>query len=440
MPGAAIGWWRRWRSRRAAATTPSEGTLTNTATTQPTTTMRQPFHGWRIVVYASVGVVMTAPGQTPGISPFIDPVMADLGLSRSAVSSAYLVGTMAGAVAMPTVGRLIDRFGPRRVMAAIGAGFGAILIGLSVVTEIVGLTAGFVGVRLFGQGALGLTSVTVAAYWFERRRGTALGIVSAVGAAGITLSPILIERLIAHLDWRTVWLLEGLAVWAIVIPLAVFGIRNRPRDVGQHVDGNPDPAAGRRHPSASRAVALRTPYFWVLTAGTATVGMLVTAVVFHQMSLLGERGLSTAQAAANFLPHTAAALGATLLTGFVMDRVRHPRLLIVAAMGLLASALAGATVLTPGWSAISYGAAMGAAMGAMKAVEAALTPRLFGTGHLGAIRGILTAIGVGATAVGPLLFAVGYDTTGSYTGVLLASVTLPVAVSVAAVVVPLPRR
>lgn len=403
--------------------------------------MRQPFHGWRIVVFASIAVMMTAPGQTPGISPFIDPMMAELGLSRSAVSTAYLVGTLLGATAMPTVGRMIDKFGARRTMTAIGAVFGAVLIGLSMVSGIVGLSAGFVGVRLAGQGALGLTAVTVTAYWFERRRGTALGIVSAVGAAGITLSPILIERLIAHLDWRTVWLLEGLAVWAVVIPVALFGIRNRPRDIGQHIDGDPSPVSvDRAVASATRAVALRTPYFWVLMAGNAAVAMLVTAVTFHQISLLGERGLSTAQAATNFLPQTAAGLTATLGAGMLIDRVRRPQILIVAAMGLLVGALVGATMLAPGWSAFAYGGALGATMGMMKAVEAALTPRLFGTDHLGAIRGVITAIGVGASAIGPLLFALAHDLSGGYTAVLLGSVTLPGAVMIAAVVTRLPTH
>jgi MFS family permease len=403
--------------------------------------MRQPFHGWRIVGYASLAVILTSPGQTPGVSPFIDPMMAELGISRSAISTAYLIGTLLSAAALPTVGRLIDRFGARVTMAAVGAAFGAILVGLSMITGIVGLTAGFVGIRLAGQGALGMIAVTVTAYWFDRRRGTALGIVSAVGAAGITLSPILIERLIAYHDWRTVWLLEGLAVWLIVIPIAVFGIRNRPHELGQHIDGTPALAGGPPPASsASRAVALRTPYFWVLVAGNATVGMLITAVTFHQISLLGARGLSTAQAAANFLPQTAAGLAATLLAGVLVDRLDRPRLLVATSMGLLAGALAGATVLTPGWSAMAYGAALGAAMGVMKAVEAALTPRMFGTGHLGAIRGVVAATGVAGTALGPVLFAVVFDTTGSYTSVLLASVGLPVAVSVAAFTAPLPDR
>lgn len=69
-----------------------------------------------------------------------------------------------------------------------------------------------------------------------------------------------------------------------------------------------------------------------------------------------------------------------------------------------------------------------------------MTPRLFGTGHLAAIRGVLTSISVGATAAGPLLFAAGRDWTGSYTAVLLASTVLPVAVMAAAVTTPLPAH
>jgi MFS family permease len=181
------------------------------AATHATTGTRTPFHGWRIVAYASITVAMTAPGQTAGVSPFIDPVMAELGLSRSAVSTAYLIGTLTGAAAMPLVGRLVDHYGSRAAIVVIGATFGGVLIGLSLASSIVGLTAGFIGIRLAGQGALGLAAVTVVAHWFHRRRGTALGIVSAFGSAGISLAPILIERLIAFHGWRTVWLIEGLA-------------------------------------------------------------------------------------------------------------------------------------------------------------------------------------------------------------------------------------
>nr|WP_230416918.1 MFS transporter [Micromonospora tarapacensis] len=379
---------------------------------------------------------MTAPGQTLAVSAFVDPLIADLGISRSAISTAYLIGTLTGAAALPAIGRLIDRHGVRRCMLVIGAVFGAVLVALATVSEIVGLTAGFVGIRMAGQGALSLAATTVTAHWFRRRRGFALGIVSAVGAAGISLAPLLLERLIAHHGWRTAWLVEGLLVWAVVIPIALFGIRNRPADVGQQVDGG---SQGRSdsyvRADLSHRQALRTPYFWVLAGSVATSGLLTTAVAFHQISLLTERGLSAAAAAANFLPQTVAGIAATLLIGAVIDRA-SPRVVLPAAMAGLAVALVWATQARPGWSALGFGAAIGAASSAIRTAESALTPRLFGLGHLGAIRGTITAVNVGSTAFGPVLFAVGHDITGTYTQALLVGAALPLAVGVTALLAP----
>lgn len=166
----------------------------------------------------------------------------------------------------------------------------------------------------------------------------------------------------------------------------------------------------------------------MITAGIAAVGLLATAINFHQLSLLGERGLSTTEAAANFLLQTVANLVGTLLMGVLADRVRS-QLLIVAAMLCLAGALLLGTVVTPGLPALAFGLLIGGAGGAMRTIEAATFPRHFGTTHLGAIRGVVTAASVGCTAFGPVLFATLHDTTGRYTPALLASVALPVTVA-----------
>ncbi|MET9460758.1 hypothetical protein ABZY05_37695 [Streptomyces canus] len=62
------------------------------------------------------------------------PLITDLGVSRPQVSTAYLTGTGVGACAIPLVGRMIDRHGPRRVITVVTAVFGAIPIALSFVT------------------------------------------------------------------------------------------------------------------------------------------------------------------------------------------------------------------------------------------------------------------------------------------------------------------
>ena len=71
---------------------------------------------------------MTGPGQTIGVSVSIDPLIAELGLSRSEVSAAYLIGTLGGAIALLPVGSWIDRVGTRRAMRWIGLAFGLGLV------------------------------------------------------------------------------------------------------------------------------------------------------------------------------------------------------------------------------------------------------------------------------------------------------------------------
>lgn len=377
-------------------------------------------------------LVATAPGQTVGVSTFIDPMIAELGVDRATISGAYLIGTLTGALALPRMGRAIDRYGVRRCMFIVGAGFGAVLVLMSLIGGLVGLLLGFMGIRSLGQGALGLTATTAAARWFERRRGRALGVVSAVGSAGISFVPVLAEIVISAQGWRTAWVVMGVAVWLIVLPAAAWGIRNDPSELGQLPDGD-RPAAGHPHGAPrwglTRRQAFAEPYFWVLTAGIAVSGLLATAVGFHQISLLGERGLSSAAAAANFIPQTVAGLVATLLVGSLIDKV-DVRYVVAISMGLHSVALVWLTVVTPGWSAIGFGLAIGAAGASIRITEAAAVPAYFGVMYLGSIRGFVAAIGVGSTAFGPLLFAIGRDLTGSYRAVLLSSAVLPVVVAV----------
>jgi MFS family permease len=397
------------------------------------------FYGWHVVAIAAVILCCTAPGQTAAVSAFIDPMIRDLHVSRSLISTAYLIGTLTGAVAMPQVGRLVDRFGARRSMLAVGLFFGAVLMSFALVDGVVGLTLGFIGVRTLGQGALGLTATLAASSWFDTRRGVALSLVSAVGAAGISTAPLLLERLIGAHGWRTAWIVEGVLIWVVVVPLAAFAMRDSPDHLGQRTDGKAEHLPPPTPPwGMTRRDAFREPFLWTVTAGVGVSGMLSTAVAFHQISILGERGLTTAQAAANFLPQTVAGITATLLTGALIDRI-NPRWLTGSAMLALAAGLVWGVYVTPGWSALGFGMAIGSSGAAIRALEAAVAPRFFGTLHLGSIRGFIAAVSVGSTAFGPLLFALAHQVTGSYASVLVASALLPLAVMTSALLAKPPR-
>ena len=418
----------------------------------------------RVVAVSAIILALTAPGQTAAISAFVDPLIGGLHVSRAVISTAYMVGTLAGAAAMPLAGRCIDRFGARRVAAAVGLVFGGVLVALSAVSGITELTAGFVGLRMFGQGALNLTATTAVAVYIERRRGLVMGITTAIGAAGISLAPVALESLVATHGFRTVWLAEGLVIWALVIPLALAGLprrpaaRNRPPgpagppaavdpasaaglasaiEPGAVVEPLPaqeplpaSPPASRRRELPpvdwTRAQAMHTAMFWVIAAGIAVVSLLGTALAFDQISLLGERGLTPAQAAANFIPQTIAGLAATLVTGYLADRFSD-RSLIIASLSVLTIALAAAGYVTPGWSAIGYGVAIGVAGNSFRILEATAFPACFGLTHIGAIRGVVHSLAVAGSAFGPVLLAIGHQWAGSYRPVVLILTALPLA-------------
>lgn len=175
----------------------------------------------------------------------------------------------------------------------------------------------------------------------------------------------------------------------------------------------------------------------MISAAVALTGVLTTAVAFHQISLLTSRGLTTTEAAANFIPQTVAGLVGTLAVGYLMDRFAG-RWLIVTSMLSLSVALVWGVVVGPGWSAIGFGAVLGASGAMIRAVEVAALPRYFGTVHIGSIRGVVIAISVAGTAIGPLLFASVFDAVGSYGPALIASALAPVLVAGWALVVSEP--
>ncbi|MGV3719913.1 MAG: MFS transporter, partial [Actinomycetota bacterium] len=183
------------------------------------------YYGWVIVAAATLGVMMTTPGQTVGVSAFLDAIIKDLGLSRSHVSMLYSVGTLTGSFAMPFVGRWIDRRGPRLGVAVITGLFALACVGMSRVNGAVGLLLAFIALRGLGQGALGLVSIHAINLWFVRRRGLAVGISGIGMAAASAFFPLGIQALINAYGWRTAYACLGLLVATTILPVGAAFFR-----------------------------------------------------------------------------------------------------------------------------------------------------------------------------------------------------------------------
>ncbi len=400
----------------------------------PQAPARSTFFGWRIVALATVTAALTGPGQTIGVSVFVDHFIDDLDLSRSAVSGAYLVGTLLGALALPKVGIWIDRRGVRHAMTWIGAGFGAALVAMSGVNSLGALALGFVFIRMLGQGSLTLVSTVAVTQWFERRRGLALGVMMTAVGGLMSLVPVGLNFLIEGVGWRTTWLVAAAVIWAVVVPVARLGMIDRPSDVGQVADGvRPahEADAVALGVSAPRSEAIRTRAFWVAVAVISVQSMLVTALNFQQISLLGEAGFNSTQAALMFLPQVLGATAAGLLFGVLSDRYRGGPVL-AATMGLLAVCLWLASGLGSLAVVLTYAVLLGAASGATRSAGAAILPRWFGPGHIGSIAGVSTFAAVAASALGPLALSVARSATGDYGSAARFFLILPIAAGIAA--------
>lgn len=403
---------------------------------------------WPILAAATVGATLTGPGQTIGVSVFIDHFVEDLSLTRSQVAGAYLVGTLAASTILPSVGRYIDRRGVRRAQIIVGLMFGLALFNISLATGLIWLTIGFAGIRLFGQGSLSLISSVTVSLEFVRNRGTAIGVYSTVSSALMALVPVASAVAIDRWGWRVAWRILAVVVPAIVVPLAVVVYRrlpkgtpnSTPRDLataGQDSDALATDdilsdeilSADKLVHSVDRHTALRSKSFWVLASLTGSSSMLATALNFHQIDLLGEVGMSSGEAAVMFLPQVLGSAVAGVTTGLISDRI-GTRYLPAAAMTMLVLAHLLAAIASPGLIVISYAITLGAMSGSSRTIISTLLPSWFGTGHLGSIQGSLTFVAVACSAIGPVLLAQLEGAFGSYQPALLIVAGIPAVVAV----------
>lgn len=403
------------------------------------------YYGWVILLAGTFGLMMTTPGQTLGVSVFLDKIIEDLGASRSVVSLLYTVGTLAAALALPFIGRFIDMRGPRLAVALITVAFAAACVWMGLVTGPAMLLVGFVLIRMLGQGALSLVSQYVVNVWFVRRRGLAVGLSGLGMATATAVFPPIIETLIDALGWRWAYAALGGLVLVTMLPIGIVFYRGRPETFGLEVDVGPSrravsgeeaPGAGHKNtrpsqPEANYTLrqAQRTVTFWLFVGGNFLVAALGTGLLFHHYSIMAAGGLERAAAAAVFVPLGFAAAAANVVTGAAMDRV-PPRFLLSAVLALLAGVLVLATRVTGVEAVLVYGAMLGVMQGMNGAITASVHAHYFGRLHIGSIKGFAVTFSVAGTAFGPLAFALGLDLGGSYAPVLIGSALLPLALAV----------
>ena len=356
------------------------------------------------------------PGQSFVFTVFIDPIIEDTGYSRTIVSSIYAGGTIVSALLVMIVSRISDHKGPRAMLILIGIAFGMSCFALSFSYGIVALAVSLALLRGLGQGAMPINSTLLVSQWFIRNRGRAMAILGLGVSVTIAVMPNLAQWLIEAFTWRGAYIALGVMVWAIVLPLGIFVVRNRPEDIGLFPDGErslPEDEIRRERQARSgvQPRVLTSFKFWSLAFPMAIPALVDTALVFHQVALFARQGLSADVAARVFVPFAIASAIAGLLTGFVIDRT-GPRVIFMINMAVFVVAIVMLQVISTPFLAGVYGAILGCAMGIQQIGIRYTWPYYYGRFGLGNVQGSAMMVLISATAIGPVVFAAISETLG----------------------------
>ncbi len=386
------------------------------------------FYGWIVVAVAFVTMALGVNART-AFSLLYSPILDEFGWERGLTAGAFSFGFLVSAVLSPTLGRLMDRSGPRVVMelGVIATAAGLLLAPLASEPWHIYATLGL----LVGAGTvcLGYTGQSLfLPNWFVRRRGLAMSLAfSGVGVGSIVMLPALQTQIEAS-GWRAACWSLGLVIAVVLVPLNLL-LRRRPQDLDLTPDGDPVPLGPGGGATRSNIVdaawagidwtlarAIRTSRFWWVALGYFGGLFAWYAVQVHQTKYLVESGFDAHDAAWALGAVSLAGVPGQIALGQLSDRVGREIVWAIGSMGfvlcyvalLLLEAgpsmpLLWLLVLTQG--GLGYG---------LTSVVGAIPAEIFEGRQYGAIFGTIMVAAISGGAAGPWATGALHDLTGSY--------------------------
>jgi sugar phosphate permease len=409
---------------------------------------RLPFYyGWIIVGVAILAQFISGFGHPYVASVFIDHIKQELGWSLTVISGMYTAGSLIAAPLLLFVGRLLDRFGSRLILAVICLLMGVVTILMSRISHPTHLLAGFAIVRLLGDSSLNLVSIALVSLWFMRLRGRATAVASLGLATSHSMLPLLAQLLIDRYGWRDAWVGFGFIIWTILLIPTLLLIRNSPESVGLLPDGTPGradkpkkraPGPKFREINFTLPQALRTRTLWLLLVSSISLPLIITGLLFHHIPLMQTRGLSSQLAAASLLLWGPSMILGNFTGGFLVERIESRFLLAGVQIVLILALLLNLLIAAP-WQMFAYVALAGSSVGVYMTCYAVTWSNYYGRLHLGAIRGVASMNTLLFSALGALPFGMIFDITGSYDMAILVLLGVPVVSGIAGLLSLPPR-
>jgi MFS family permease len=382
------------------------------------------FYGWWIVVVSGFGIFFAPSVTVYSFAVFFPSLVHEFHATRTAISFGFTLHNLVGALWLPLMGNLIDRFGARRVLLSMTLAFALVLLSAPWLVD--GVWAFYIFYALLGwtlPGPLGFG--VVIAHWFDRRRGLALGLLGLSIGIGAFAVPLLSRWLIARFGWHVAYAIFGGANLFIALPVMLAFLRNDPAELGVLPDGAasaPDPGMAIGLPSElssslpsglSWPEVRREPAFWVMVSAFVMASASLHAGILHLPTLLMDRGFAAQRAALASAFVGVAIIVGRVGCGWLMDRVFAPR------VGMLFYALSAAGLVllwaAPAGSSVFLAAFLvGLGMGAEVDMIAYLASRYFGLRSFATVYGYAFAAFMVAGALGPLMMGAVFDRFHSY--------------------------
>jgi MFS family permease len=361
-----------------------------------------------------------------GLPRFYPFYVQELGWTRQQVTSGNAYSKVAVAVAFGFLaGRLVDRFGPRRLMLVGIVMAGGALVGLAAVTTM----AAFYFFYCFN--ALGyvfggpLPNQVLLSRWFDRARGRAMGIAYLGIGLGGAIVPLLAYTLTQRYGWRGALQILGWSMIAVALPAAYFV--KEPSDLHSLAEGKPgtrtDAAKARGGDSPFGHILRQAPFYFLALGSMASIGAVGGTVQNLALYLSLDRKLPQRDVDGMLSLVLIGSLIGRLMMGWLADR--WPRKWVMLLIYLIVAAAIPPLFFAPTTGTLSVAALLfGIGLGGDYMIIPLMAADLYGLAVMGRVMGVVLTADSVAEALVPMLVAGIRDRTGSYEGGFLLLVVL----------------
>ncbi|MFC2045335.1 MFS transporter [Chloroflexota bacterium] len=401
------------------------------------------FYGYRILVVLFFCLFIMGGCGNYTFSLFVRPLQDEFGWGRGEIMMAFTFFFLIMGGSGPIVGRLIIRYGARKVMA-IGASIGCLgFISLTQLQNLGHFYASYVVIAIGISACGAVPATTVLSNWFKKRRGTAIGIMATgVPTGGVSLARVIGGHIIPNFGWETAYLILALIILAI-IPMVLIVIKTNPSEMGLYPYGTSETELAEQTSNAptpeviSLKTAFTTSTFRLMAVSFMIFGFVSQGFLQHQVPHLQDIGFSAATSAAVLSVWGLGSLSSHLFFGWLCDKIQAKYVLCMA-FGLKLAAiviLINVSPTSPLFMLWIYAVLMGTSMAAGPTTSSILISNNFGLASYSIIFGSLRLATSTGSATGALFAGYMYDIMNTYhlaftILLVLCIVAIPIALAI----------